>query len=147
MRYNLKLATHFGGTGACITSVLAWLFGPTADPLVKQAAEQLDMWVLTWKDFDPQERRETRVTWAVALGSILGGTPLLRPKGPVEATIATLMQLGWQPSHPDRWVLSKSEAIRLDGKPHQFSNHCQGGCECPRGHVENRGQAPLQPRT
>ena len=32
MRFNLKSATHFGGTSACTATVLAWLFGPTADP-------------------------------------------------------------------------------------------------------------------
>ena len=31
MRVNLKGATHLGGTQACITTSLAWLFGPTAD--------------------------------------------------------------------------------------------------------------------
>ena len=48
MRRNIKGATHLGGTGACLTTSIAWLFGPTADPGVKIVCEQLDMWVQTW---------------------------------------------------------------------------------------------------
>jgi len=62
MRFNLKTATQFGGTSACTATVLAWLFGPVADPLVKQSAEQLDMWFMTWAELDQQERRQTRRT-------------------------------------------------------------------------------------
>ena len=118
MRFNLKTATQFGGTSACTATVLAWLFGPVADPLVKQAAEQLDMWIMTWAELDPQERRETRRTWAIALGEIFAGQKLTRPRGPVEATIGTLMQLGWKPGAPDHWTFNAKESIRLDGKAH-----------------------------
>jgi len=118
MRFNLKTATQFGGTSACTATVLAWLFGPVADPLVKQAAEQLDMWIMTWAELDPQERRETRRTWIIAPGEIFAGKKLTRPRGPVEATIDTLMQLGWKPGAPDHWTFNTSESVKLDRKAH-----------------------------
>ena len=43
MRVNLKTATLSGGTGACLATSIAWLFGPAADPFVKNPTEQLDI--------------------------------------------------------------------------------------------------------
>ena len=71
MRVNLKGATQFGGTQACITSSLAWLFGPVADSAVKNVYEQLDMWFPTWRELDPIERKETKRAWAIAVGKVL----------------------------------------------------------------------------
>ena len=116
MRVNIKRATHFGGSQACLTTVIAWLFGPVADPGVRNYCEQLDMWVTTWAKMDPTDRRETRRTWALAVGEILLGKTSTCTKGPIEATIAALMHLGWMPSTPDVWVISSSTSVRLDGK-------------------------------
>ena len=115
MRYNLKAATHFGGTGACITTALSWLFGPAADPAVKNPTEQLDIWVLTWCNLDVQDRRETRHTWAAAVGTLLKCKSMSRPRGPIEATINCLMLLGWKPAAPDFWVVADDEWVKLDG--------------------------------
>ena len=71
MRFNLKSATHFGGTSACTATVLAWLFAPTADPQVKNPHEQLDMWFLTWGSLGVQDRKETRIAWKLALETFL----------------------------------------------------------------------------
>ena len=81
MRGNIKTATPFGGTQACLTTTLAWLFSPTADPGVKIPCEQLDAWVLSWGKLDKTDRRETRVTWALALGKILKGKKSTQTNG------------------------------------------------------------------
>ena len=73
MRVNLKGASHLGGTQACIATSLAWLFGPVADAGVRNHYEQLDSWVLTWQSLDATERRETRTTWAIAVGKVFKG--------------------------------------------------------------------------
>ena len=114
MRSNIKAATHLGGTGACITTLLAWLFGPIADPLIKHPAEQLDMWVQTWNGLDARDRRETRHTWAAAVGKLLKGKSLNKSRGPIEGTIICLVLLGWKPAAPDYWVISQEQWVRLD---------------------------------
>ena len=106
MRVNIKRATQFGGKGACLTTTIAWLVGPVADPGVRNVAEQLDMWVMTWAKLDPTDRRETRRSWALAVGQILLGKSTTSTRGPAEATIAAVMQLGWRPSAHYCWVLS-----------------------------------------
>ena len=71
---------------------------------------------------DKQERRDTRVTWAITVGDVLKGRSIAVPKGPVEATINVLLNLGWRPSAPDYWVITVAEKgeptewIKLDGK-------------------------------
>ena len=116
MRVNLKAATHFGGSQSCITTTLAWLFGPVADPGVKNFTQQLDAWVLVWAGLDAIDKRATRRTWAIALGKVLWGSRFNRPKGPIEATIAALLHLGWKPSAPDQWEVDDETRVRLDGK-------------------------------
>ncbi len=121
MRGNIKTATPFGGTQACLTTTLAWLFSPAADAGVKIPCEQLDAWVLSWGKLDATDRRETRVTWALALGKILKGKKTSQTKGPVAATIAAVMHLGWKPAAPDLWIVrgpggETKATIRLDGK-------------------------------
>ena len=34
----------------------------------------------------------------------------------MEATVAALMHLGWQPSASDLWIINESQWVRLDGK-------------------------------
>ena len=76
---------------------------------------------MSWGKLDATDRRETRMTWALALGKILKGKKLTQTKGPVEATIAALMHLGWKPAAPDLWIVrgpggETKATIRLDGK-------------------------------
>ena len=91
MRTNLKTATPFGGTGACIASCLAYFFGPSADPLIKNPAEQLDMWYQTWADADVEERKATRTTWATTVRRMLKGDPLNHSRGLLEAKALTFL--------------------------------------------------------
>ena len=89
-----------------MTTSIAWLFGPTADPGVKAVCEQLDMWVMTWAKLDSIDRKECRRTWALAIGELLMNKKGPNTKGPIEATIAALIYLGWQPSALDFWIIS-----------------------------------------
>ena len=101
MRTNLKTATPYGGTGACMASVLSWFFGPTADSFVKNPCEQLDAWYQAWEKIDAAERKATRTTWAMTVSNCLKGHSLAIPRGPLEATINTILNLGWRPDAPD----------------------------------------------
>ena len=116
MRGNLKGGTQYAGTNSCVTSTLAWLLGPTADPEIKIPTEQLDIWVQTWAAIDATERKETRKTWNKTLSNILQRGAIKATKGPVEATVMALMYLGWKPAAPYQWFLPQGEAVKLDGE-------------------------------
>ena len=73
------------------------------------------MWVLPWSNLDAQDKRETRHTWAAAVGTILKGKSLSRPRGPIEASINCLMLLEWIPAGPDYWMVAEEEWVKLDG--------------------------------
>mgnify|MGYP002805671733 CR=1 FL=1 len=72
------------------------------------------MSVMSWAKLDVTGRKET--CRALAVGEITTGKAVNRTKGPVEATIAALLHLGWKPAAPDHWVVSNSTLVKLDGK-------------------------------
>ena len=80
-----------------------------AHALVKNPTEQLDIWFQTWESLYVIDRKATRTTWATTVGKFMKGESLARPRGPLEATISTLLFLGWRPAAPDYWVLAVDE--------------------------------------
>lgn len=102
MRRNMKRATHLAGP-ACLTTALAWLFGPYADPGFKCSVEQIDIWIQLWITLDPRVKRKTRHTWRLAQSNLLQHGVIAKHEGPVEGTVQVLSTLGWKPSWPDYW--------------------------------------------
>ena len=94
MRTHLKDATAFAGTWACTAFFIAWLFGPTADPMIRCPTEQLETWLATWKSISSQDRHDTRFTWHQHLVTLLSNQKTLNAKGPTAATINAIILTG-----------------------------------------------------
>ena len=117
MRKNVKDATAFAGTWACTATVIAWLFGPTADPMVQCPTEQLDAWLTAWRTITTQDRHDTRFTWHQHLVTLLTNQKPLNGKGPAAATINAITMAGWKPSRPDLWKIDNATTIELNNDP------------------------------
>ena len=63
MNRNLKNTTQFAKTRACVATVLAWHFGPSADARVGRPLEQIDAWLHLWTSTLSTHRHDTRFTW------------------------------------------------------------------------------------
>ena len=101
----MKRTTPFAGSRACTTTVLAWTFGPTIDPIVKIPLEQIDAWFQLWMGTTSNQRHDTRFTWQRHLSSYIGSGQALRSMGPAAGTINAVLQAGWRPARPDVWWL------------------------------------------
>ena len=118
MRKNAKNINPLAGSWACSTTVMAFVFGPTSDPLISCPVEQIDMWVQTWSGACSQEdRHDTRFTWQRNLITYLSNGKPARSMGPIAGTINALLLTGWRPSRPDLWHVDAETLIRVDGKP------------------------------
>ena len=117
MRKNAKNTTPFAGR-SCSTTVMALVFSPTADPLIKYPVEQIDMWIQTWVGACSREdRHDSRFTWQRSLSSYLSNGKPLNSMGPIAGTINALLLTGWKPSRPDFWHVDKDTSIKVDAKP------------------------------
>ena len=59
-----KKTTPFAGSWACTTTVIAFTFSPTADPLIKIPLEQIDAWFQVWMGTTRDQRHDTRFNMA-----------------------------------------------------------------------------------
>ena len=98
-------ATGFGGHGRCTTTTLAMMLG-SKDPAVTFAQQQLAEWIRLWID-RPSKRQRLKEAWD-RLAPVFSALPPARRwrlvRGGISATIAVLLQLGWEPQKPHRWV-------------------------------------------
>jgi len=117
MKKSIKDTTPVAGSRACSTTVLAWQFGPNADPLVRCPLEQIDMWVQTWKATTREERHDTRYTWQTHLSSFLTSGKYLNSMGPAAGTINAILRTGWKPARPDLWQVEEGTHVVLDKEP------------------------------
>ena len=119
MRKNIKNTTPFAGTYACTTTVLAWKFGPNADPLVRCPLEQIDTWAQTWTEITATDRHDARVNWQRHLTSFLSTKKYLVSMGPAAATINALLRAGWKPARPDLWKVE--DGLNIEVSKHPFA--------------------------
>ena len=103
MKRNIKNTTPFAGTRACSTTVLAWKFGPTADPFVRCPVEQIDAWFQTWTAATSDDRHDARFTWQRHLTTYLTTGKYLVSMGPVAGTIHGVLRIGWRLARPGLW--------------------------------------------
>jgi hypothetical protein len=118
MRSNLKTGTAMGNNTACVTSTLAWVYGPGEEPAVSLRVEQVAWWFDIWQLADATSRERIRKMWVRTLTKLglKRDTMWSRAKGPISATICTLYEAGWSPLSPTRWLAKDSVAI-VDGSP------------------------------
>ncbi len=105
MRRNAVQCVAPAGTQACTASLLAWRLGPRADPAITAPVRQARMWIRLWRTTGATERKAIARAWRTAhprilLQSVRRGLV----SGLLQATVATLCQLGWAPISPSKWL-------------------------------------------
>ncbi len=105
MRRNAALSVSAAGLRPCLASLLAWRLDEDCDPAVREPLKQVQLWRRLWDTTPEAERSDLRKAWRRALPKVLlKGVHWGAVSGPMQATIATLGQVGWAPVQPDRWL-------------------------------------------
>ena len=93
------------GTSCCLTTALALSGKPMADPGIR-LREAIVLWTKLARKLPEPKRASLSRAWgrAVAAFRKLDGKSLWKlVKGPMTATIATLLDIGWDPCNPTLW--------------------------------------------
>ncbi len=115
MRRNLKAGTNLGRTQSCLSTTLAWIYGSSYDPEVSTRVEQVAYWIDVWKTFGENKKKRIRHMWIRLLPKL--GLKQSRmwshSKGPISATICSVLAAGWKPLSPTRWLTSDKQSIAI----------------------------------
>ena len=110
---NIAKATGLIASGTCSTSVLRWAFrrgrfaNDSADPRVRIPAEQVKAWTGIWtRASDDKKARIAKVWTAIHLKLKKAKQMLQCVRGPISASIATLIDASWEPVKPTAWITS-----------------------------------------
>eukprot|EP00959_Pyramimonas_sp_CCMP1952_P088747 1856935-Pyramimonas_sp.AAC.1 len=92
--------------GGCATTVLRCAFqGPHCDPMMSTRMRVLRKWAGLLPSLMRTNEHGLRVAWGQALGRLqCVVTRWRRVNGFVAAAVACLLEAGWNPEEPDRWV-------------------------------------------
>ena len=104
-------------TRACVTTVIVFQFGPTADARVNRPLEQIDTWLHTWTSTTATHRHDTRFTCQRHLTQHLTTGKSLISMGPSAALINAVLRAGWKSSRPDLWHVEEGTSICIDKSP------------------------------
>ncbi|CAK0847722.1 unnamed protein product [Prorocentrum cordatum] len=99
--------------GRCLTSTLAMLYG-RGDPAKSIPREQLAAWLDQWFAHPELHARIARA-WQPSLRRLrlAGESRWRRVRGPISATVATLLDAGWDPVDHDFWVTDEDVGWRF----------------------------------
>eukprot|EP00969_Alexandrium_andersonii_P316986 14004179-Alexandrium_andersonii.AAC.1 len=86
----------------CSSTAIELILGPGMDPELRIRKQALRGWLMFWHAH-PELRHQLRVVWARVIHRLASSTRWCRVKGPAAAVVATLFDLGWKPTAPDRW--------------------------------------------
>ena len=107
---NIAEATGMMGTGACATSVIRWAFrkgkhtNVSADPRVCISYDQVKAWIAMYHRSSPAERRRIHRRWPKKYTKMKEAKSMWQcVRGPIDATIATLIEAKWDPHSPTKW--------------------------------------------
>ncbi len=102
--------------GPCATTAIRLGFTGRADPFVALRGELPQNWVQLWHSSELQEeRRAVERAWEKLRANLMAAKSRWgRARGPISAVICTLMDLGWSPVAPSRWVDPDGESFDLD---------------------------------
>ena len=103
-----------GGAKPCSATVIAWKLTKEDDPIIQLQIDHVRQWLSIWKDADTSFRNELAEAWRIQLRVLQFSTHRWQMvKGPASATIAILLDLGWDPQVPTMWVAPgrKTEAF------------------------------------
>ena len=110
---NISHATGLPGPGSCTTTILRWAYRSgvhsksTADPRVTLPLEQVKAWIGIWNRAKCSDKTRIKKQWAkqyAKLAKVRHDIRWMMVRGPIGATITTLVELGWKPIHPYRWI-------------------------------------------
>ena len=127
---NITEATGMAGASACSTSLLSWAFRKSSsksahpDPRVAIPMEQISAWVGMWDRAAASTRNLIGRMWVKAYRiQAKAKNRWLMVRGPISATIASLIDLGFKPVSPTRWVTP--DGISLTNFDHEpgISHH------------------------
>ena len=104
---NITEATGMAGANACSTSLLSWAFRKNRskaahpDPRVAIPMEQISAWVGMWTRASASTRRVLGRMWVKAYRIVAAAkNKWMMVRGPISATIASLIDLGFKPVSP-----------------------------------------------
>ena len=129
LRTMMASASGIVASGRCRATAIAITMGPTRDPAIVLAMQQIGLWIDLWRS-DPSCRALAARNWTVSYNRVVGLRPndphhnrsvaianavhqpeLMRQRarwgaviGPMTATMATLHDAGWSLMNPARWV-------------------------------------------
>ena len=138
---NILEATGMMGTGACATSVIRWAFRKgryaniSADPRVCIPYDQTKAWMAIHSRMSTPSKLQVEITWPKRWAKLKKAKSRWQcVKGPMDATIATLIDAGWQPVHPTTWIIPGGQSmIDFDETPgishYRVLHHFREGLE------------------
>ena len=112
LRAQNAQSAGWGGHGACTTMTLA-IACPGKDPAVTLYQQQLAEWIIFWVE-NPRWRQRSVEAWRKVTDRLRALPPNKRwaqAKGALSATVIVLLDLGWDPQLPHRWV---GDGLRWD---------------------------------
>ncbi len=111
MRRNACNCLPPAGSQPCTATLIAWRLGAESDPAVVEPVGQAALWMRLWGSTKVQERTSIAAAWRSAhLVVLFVGVKWSTVSGPMQATIATLGQLGWAPCSPHQWLAPGRDA-------------------------------------
>ena len=103
LRAILAGACAVAGVDPCSRTVLSVCLGWQKDSYVAAVRDQVQTWIHIWLNNASLQQR-MKAQWAHILLDLKDpSTRWKRVKGPMAATIATALDLGWIPAKPDHW--------------------------------------------
>ena len=95
------------GFRPCPTTVIGWKTTEEMHPVKRALVQQIRDWLEQWWQAEEEEKvgitSAWRQTWDI-MAKVNCNTRWKRVKGPLSATIAVLMEIGWKPAQPNLWV-------------------------------------------
>ena len=114
MRRNMKRATPMGNSHSCLTTTIEWYYGLGKDPFVSTGADQIGQWFDLWSKCDDDKTKRIRLSWSRKVHRLARHpNKWSQAKGPISATICTIVDAGWIPSQPDCWIAPNGSWARL----------------------------------
>ena len=86
----------------CAATTLAWFFGDCGDPAITCPVSQIVTWIGSWETVEEGTKTRINSAWRKVAHTKLSKWTLA--KGPITATLRTLLDIGWSPVNPNRWM-------------------------------------------
>jgi len=120
---NIARATGLMAAGTCATSVIRWAFRKgrfatdSADPRVRIPTEQIKAWTGIWARATADTKMRIEKVWTETHVKLKRAKQRWQcVKGPIAASIATLIDAEWRPVKPTEWITPNSGSLSHSSK-------------------------------